>query len=872
MDSERFARIREIALAVADLSAAERAAHLDHACGDDAELRREVEGLLRHDATSAGLLATGGLIARLDPVTDGGLDGTSAETRDGEELAGGGANGEPAFRLLRLIGRGGMGEVYEAEDLTLGRRVAVKFLSPHLALDPEAERRFMREARAASALDHPCIGAVHGCARDAEGRLYIVMALHTGGSLRERLAAGPLPPAEALDLACQIAGGLAAAHEMGILHRDLKPGNVMFGTDGGARIIDFGLAKLLDGSQATLTRTGSSRGTLAYMSPEQITRGEADARSDVFALGVTLHEMLTGRLPFAGEGQAGQILSIVSDEPRLLDRELKRACPGLERVLRKALAKRREARYADAGEFLADLELLRDGASTSRLNAPAFHLSRRMRRLLLALVAALPLLGIGLWLGTWGGGPPASSRAPRVLAVTADGSGAYPTIQAALDAAAPGDTVLLANGVYRGDGNRDLDFGGRDLVLRSARGDPDSCVIDCEGGEKEAHRGVHFRGGESGAARVEGLGIVNGWAAAGGGISILNSSPTIANCVLRDNVAADGGALDIMLNAAPLISDCRFEGNRASQEGGAVYAYRSGPRLERCVFAANEADVSGGALKYLSHVSERIRDCLFVANVSSNLGGAIALENHANPHISFCSFHGNGAARGGGIRTHNSAPSIENCIIAFGVTGEAVSAVGSPLPTLTCCDLFGNAGGDWVGFLAEQDGQDGNLAVDPLFADPAAGDLGLRADSPCRGQAACGWIGVREGNATMAAATLASRGRVYAAAAPLTQRLSEAAMLPPTVRSAGNAAATALAAGVNTSTPRMSQVGSDRWAGVLTTFPKAWWTEVEAADSAAALSAMATSAANPPPKAASVARSPISRGRLRPSARTTPSS
>ncbi len=202
------------------------------------------------------------------------------------------------FRVLRQLGAGGMGIVYLAEDLQLGRQVAVKVMTA--AHDPEATRRFLREARAASALDHPNIAAIHGVVEHEDVPL-IVMAYCPGETLEARVARGPMPLSDIPAIASQIAAALAAAHAAGIVHRDLKPANVMVGPEGHVRVLDFGLATVFGDSQQTVSRltgAGTTVGTVAYMAPEQV-RGEAvDERADIWAFGVTLHQMLTGRAPF----------------------------------------------------------------------------------------------------------------------------------------------------------------------------------------------------------------------------------------------------------------------------------------------------------------------------------------------------------------------------------------------------------------------------------------------------------------------------------------------------------------------------------------------------------------------------------------------
>src|SRR2546427_8294884 len=218
------------------------------------------------------------------------------------------------YRILGTVGVGGMGVVYLAEDTRLNRKVALKFLPPAIALDLHAKARFLREAQAASALDHPNVATVYEIG-DLDQQFFIAMAFYEGETLRQRLEPGRLAVPEAAAILLQLATGLAAAHHAGIVHRDLKPANVMLTRDGQVKILDFGLAKVFSDTQATMARMtgpGTTVGTVAYMAPEQATGGDVDARADVWALGVTLYEMLTGRLPFRGETAPAIMLAVAS--------------------------------------------------------------------------------------------------------------------------------------------------------------------------------------------------------------------------------------------------------------------------------------------------------------------------------------------------------------------------------------------------------------------------------------------------------------------------------------------------------------------------------------------------------------------------------
>jgi serine/threonine-protein kinase len=200
------------------------------------------------------------------------------------------------YKILEKLGEGGMGVVYKARDTRLDRFVALKFLPPHLSTDEEAKQRFITEAKAASSLDHPNIATVYEINETDAGQMYIAMAYYDGGSLREKVGSGQFSVNSAVDIASQIAAGLARAHEAGIIHRDIKPANIIITKRSEVKIIDFGLAKLR--GQARLAKTGTTMGTVAYMSPEQIQGESVDLRTDLWSLGVVIYEMLTGRLPF----------------------------------------------------------------------------------------------------------------------------------------------------------------------------------------------------------------------------------------------------------------------------------------------------------------------------------------------------------------------------------------------------------------------------------------------------------------------------------------------------------------------------------------------------------------------------------------------
>ncbi len=256
------------------------------------------------------------------------------------------------YEVLAPLGAGGMGEVYRAHDPRLGRQVAIKVLPAAYSLDPDRLRRFQQEAQAAGMLNHPNILAIYDIGTQ-NGSPYVVSELLEGETLRERLRGGPLPPRKAVDYALQVARGLAAAHEREIVHRDLKPENIFVTKDGRVKILDFGLAKLIQpevtGTAQTSAPTipsgtdqGVVVGTAGYMSPEQVRGLSVDHRSDIFSFGAILYEMLAGQRPFRGETSADVMSAILKEEPQELSESNQNIPPGLERIVRHCLEKNPE--------------------------------------------------------------------------------------------------------------------------------------------------------------------------------------------------------------------------------------------------------------------------------------------------------------------------------------------------------------------------------------------------------------------------------------------------------------------------------------------------------------------------------------------------
>ena len=327
------------------------------------------------------------------------------------------------YEILAPIGAGGMGEVYRARDPRLGREVAIKVLPASFSQDADRLKRFEQEARAAGVLNHPGITAVHDIGT-VDGAPYIVTELLEGETLRSRLGAGAVPARKAIDYAVQIAKGLAAAHEKGIVHRDLKPENLFLTNDGRVKILDFGLAKLKpetgqDGKTDMQTVSGGTEpgivlGTMGYMAPEQVRGKTADRRSDLFAFGTILYEMLSGQRAFRGDTAADTITAILSKEPPDLSQTNRDVHPGLDRIVRHCLEKNPEERFESARDLAFDLEAL-SGVSAATGATPSAASARR-RSFTIPLVAAVFLLG-GL-LGVLAGRRAASTAQPKFQRLT----------------------------------------------------------------------------------------------------------------------------------------------------------------------------------------------------------------------------------------------------------------------------------------------------------------------------------------------------------------------------------------------------------------------------------------------------------------------
>jgi len=310
------------------------------------------------------------------------------------------------YRIIEKLGEGGMGVVYKAEDTKLKRIVALKFLPPELTRDSEARKRFVREAQAASALQHENICSIHEIAESTDGQIFICMDYYDGVTLKEKIAGAPLPVKEAVEIADQIAAGLSEAHAAKIVHRDIKPGNVMVTRRGVVKILDFGLAK--PPGMSKVTKTGTTLGTVAYMSPEQARGGNIDHRTDIWSLGVVMYEMIAGHSPFKGEYESAVLYSILNDNPEPFT-ALRSGVPlELERITNKCLAKDASERYQTAADFSADIRRLkREMAGETPRPASAIAAASkpksRLPRIAAAVLGAAAILAVLLVVFNVGG-------------------------------------------------------------------------------------------------------------------------------------------------------------------------------------------------------------------------------------------------------------------------------------------------------------------------------------------------------------------------------------------------------------------------------------------------------------------------------------
>jgi eukaryotic-like serine/threonine-protein kinase len=398
MDADRWQKIERVFHAALQAGPSRRATILEDSCAGDESLRREVESLLAHHENAKTFIETPAF-ATAKPTS--GLGQPSSKSGGAAPFAVGAVIAQ--YRMLEEIGAGGMGVVYKADDTKLGRLAALKFLPEALARDASALERFQREARAASALNHPNICTIYDIA-EYQNHPFIAMEYLDGRTLKEYILGRSLNSDEVSKVGIQIAEALFAAHSKGVVHRDVKPANIVVTATGPVKVLDFGLAKLI-GSQGgnaptrSLTESHTVTGTLPYMSPEQLRGREVDPRTDIYALGVVLYEMSTGRRPFTAE-ISPQLIDDILNSPPPLPREVNpKISPKLEEIILKCLEKDPEDRYQTAKEIAVDLRRMTAPSSASqRLVASR---AKRFGRVARFLWAAIPILALAILMIGW---------------------------------------------------------------------------------------------------------------------------------------------------------------------------------------------------------------------------------------------------------------------------------------------------------------------------------------------------------------------------------------------------------------------------------------------------------------------------------------
>lgn len=437
MKSEGWQRIQEILGEALELSAAERPTFLDRACAADSSLRREVESLLASSEEARSTF--------LQPPPLG------MTLRTGTKLG--------DYEVQRLIGSGGMGEVYRARDLVLRRDVAIKVLPAFISSDRDRLRRFEEEARAAAALSHPNILAVFQMGT-YQGVPYLVSELLEGGTLREQLVRGPMVLRRAIDCGIQIAHGLAAAHEKGIVHRDLKPENLFITKDGRVKILDFGLAKLaqslggVDGAAVAAsvgTEPGVVLGTVGYMSPEQVRGSTADHRTDIFAFGATLYEMLTGRRAFQKPTSAETMTAILNEDPPGISQVVPNFSPALQRVVHRCLEKNPGQRFQSASDLAFALEAISDISQqvvspTRGIESKPVRGISAYPRLMRAIPFGAAAIGTLALIAYWWNSPPQPPRILTYTQITHDGHRKHATGSEQTGSVTDGPRVFFTEG------------------------------------------------------------------------------------------------------------------------------------------------------------------------------------------------------------------------------------------------------------------------------------------------------------------------------------------------------------------------------------------------------------------------------------------
>ena len=482
-----LAKIEEIYHAALEKSPSERDEFLKQTCGDDNELRREVESLLEFDEQAADFIET--------PPED--LAAALFEKGTNQNIIGKTLN---HYRVLSPLGAGGMGEVYLAEDMKLGRKIALKLLPQQFSTDAERQKRFEQEARAVSALNHPNIITIYEI-ETAENVNFIATEFIDGQTLRERITEKSFSAEETVEIAIQITSALESAHLVGIIHRDIKPANIMIRRDGIVKVLDFGLAKLTmqggdSGSFETREQTAPNRvmGTINYMSPEQALGEKVDARTDIFSFGVVLYEMLSGASPFAGTSDAAIYNATINKNPPSLSESNREIPSELDQIISRAIEKNRDARYQTASDLNRDLQRLKQNSSTENpVNYSAKSSKTNFVKILFPLAAVFLLAALAFGYFRYFGketNPPNVAQNFNFTQFTSGGDELYPSLSP------DSKTVIFAS---RKSGNWDIYFqriGGANAInLTENSPDTDYQAVYSPDGEQIAFHSERDGGG-----------------------------------------------------------------------------------------------------------------------------------------------------------------------------------------------------------------------------------------------------------------------------------------------------------------------------------------------------------------------------------------
>jgi eukaryotic-like serine/threonine-protein kinase len=496
---ERWQQIERLYHAALDREPSHRGVYLQQVCGTDESLRREVEGLLALEQQVQDFIEVPALEIVAQHLAANPPELTVGQTVD-------------RYRILARLGAGGMGIVYTAHDSRLGRTVALKFLLDEFSGEPEALERFRHEARTLSALNHPNICTIYDIG-EAEGRTFIAMEYVAGKSLDRLIGRKRLLLNDALKYAVQIADGLAKAHAAGVVHRDLKPGNIMVADEGHVKLLDFGVAKLTkfdlsgesdsDLREAPRTEDGTIFGTVAYMSPEQARGKKLDARSDIFSCGAVLYEMITGRLPFPGEDKVSTMSAILHQEPTPVGQVSQEAPRELERIVARCLRKDPERRFQNAADLKVALQEIKDEFVSGELaDGETASLARRVSAPMIAVSTVLLIaIATGIWLLSRTGAKqrsnvvitrltsdsglttnPAISRDGKIIAYASDRSGEN-NLDIWVQQVAGGQPIRLTSNPAD-ESQPDFSPDGSKVVFRSERGGGGIYVISALGGEE----------------------------------------------------------------------------------------------------------------------------------------------------------------------------------------------------------------------------------------------------------------------------------------------------------------------------------------------------------------------------------------------------